>query len=105
MLTPGLLGLMAQACHQGEGLPEWLCTCSCLTSWFFFQGCHKQASENTWWEGARGWELGSRPIPPLSSLLPKPTAQSPTLPKAISALPPTLPGGPRTWPSTFQTQM
>lgn len=69
MFTPRLLGFMAQACHEGEGLPPWLCTCSCLTSQFLLQGCLKPGSENTWWEGARAgtWERATSPPPPAAS--------------------------------------
>lgn len=87
MLTPGLLGFMALVCHDGKSLPSWLCTCSCLTSQFLLQGCRKQGSKNTWWEGARAWELGEanppapaqQPPPP-----PNPAAQGPALPCAFA---------------------
>lgn len=107
MLTPGLLGFMAQVCHDGEGLPLWLCTCSCLTSQLLLQGCRKQGSENTWWEGARGWELGeANPPPPAQQppSPPNPAAQGPALPCAFAphSHPHCL--GTGTQPSAFQTQ-
>ena len=61
MLTPGLLGFMAQARCEGEGLPEWLCTCSCLTSQFLLRGCSSWQVRTRGGKGpgAGGWGLGA----------------------------------------------